>query len=274
MKTFSSIAPQIASSPWHSRWLAGLVCCFAFVLSSSLAIAADPQVQIVVPGDLATKEGDSSILEPFNSSSFRFQQVFDASQFAIPEGKLARIDSISFRLDGNAGASGVAAFGGGHFGLSTTLRNPDDLSTIFSENIGSDYLTIYQGALSLGGEFRPGEVSQPWRRTVLGRDFYYDPSQGNLLLEVGGFGRNIFTPRSMDATEVRGDSVSWIWATDGNSLSGTAETRGLVARFDITIVPEPSVWAVLVGGIGVAVVFRTKESARGFNRDDASPQNT
>ncbi len=261
MKTFPSIAPKSADSPWHSRWLVGLLCGFAFVFSSSLVIGADPQVQIVVPGDLATKEGDSSILEPFNSSSFRFQQVFDASQFAIPEGKFARIASISFRLDGgNSAGVLLNAFGGGFVGLSTTLRNPDELSTVFSENIGSDYLTLYEGAFSIGGSFQPGEAPQPWGQTipVRSREFYYDPSQGNLLLDVGGFGRGIFRPGSMDATDVRGNSVSWVWSSDGNSLSGTAETRGMVARFGITLVPEPSVWAILISGLALALVFRRR----------------
>ncbi len=229
--------------------------------SAARAISADPQVQIVVPGDLATKEGDSSVLEPFTFSSFRFQQVFEASQFEIPEGKLARIDSISFRLDGgNSAGVLLNAFGGGFVGLSTTLRNPDELSTVFSENIGSDYLTLYEGAFSIGGSFQPGEAPQPWGQTipVRSREFYYDPSQGNLLLDVGGFGRRIFRPGSMDATDVRGDSVSWVWSADGNSLFGTAGTKGLVTRFDITLVPEPSVWAILVAGIAVALAGRRK----------------
>lgn len=168
-------------------------------------------------------------------------------------------ESIVFRFDSTRawGALGGALFQGGYFGLSTTLRNPDGLSTVFSDNRGSDYLSV-EGAFLIGGLFQPGETTQPWKQTLVGRDFYYDPSRGNLLLEVVGLGRNIFTPRSMDATTVVGDSVSWVWATDGNSLSGTAETRGLVARFDITLVPEPSVWAMLVAGISLALFFRRR----------------
>jgi len=54
-----------------------------FFLSLCACAALAQPVQVVVPNGLANAEGNSSMSDPFNSTAFRFQQVFDASQFAF-----------------------------------------------------------------------------------------------------------------------------------------------------------------------------------------------
>lgn len=232
---------------------------FLFVLAS--AGLAWAQTQIVVPGGLENVEGNSSVAEPFNSTSFRVQQVFDASQFAIPAGMVARIDGISFRIDGASTEDVVLFFGGSSISLSTTLRGPDELSPVFVDNRGADATSIYHGGLSLGGVVQPGASPQPFHETILSfgaGTFFYDPSRGNLLLEVRGGSGQAFLPGALDGHSIVGDPISWVYANSESASSGTAGTFGLVTRFDITVIPEPSAWLLAVMGLGIAAIFKRR----------------
>ena len=72
--------------------------------------------------------------------------------------------------------------------LSTTPRQPDSLSPVFAENIGPNEATVHSGALTMRGldiistpgqpNFFEAGIQFPASR------FYYDPAQGNLLLQV------------------------------------------------------------------------------------------
>jgi hypothetical protein len=214
----------------------------------------------VVPNNLANVEGNSSVSEPFNSTSFRFQQVFDASQFAIPPGASGLVTSISFRVDGTTTSNVLLFFGGSSWTLSTTTREPDGLSSVFADNARADAVTVRNGAFGFGGNpptpGMPGEFQNP--TVTLTSEFYYIPSQGNLLLDVSGAGGQVFLPGSLDAHAVVGDSISWVWSADGNSPSGIANTLGLVTRFDIAVVPEPSAWLLAVVGLGMLAVLKRR----------------
>ena len=207
---------------------------------------------MVVPGHLADVEGNSGASDPFNSTSFRFQQVFDASQFAIPEGAMGRIDGIAFRIDGASTEQVLFSFGGSTVTLSTTTRQPDGLSSVFVENRGMDSVTIWNGPVALGSMAVPGAMPQDW--PFLGNfpvteDFFYIPSQGNLLLEVRGGSGQAFLPGALDGHSEAGDAISWVYADSEFPQSGTTDTFGLVTRFDITIIPEPAPWLLGVGAL-------------------------
>jgi len=155
--------------------------------------------QVVVPNGLANVEGNSSTSEPFTSTSFRFQQVFDASQFAIPLGSSGRIESISFRLDSACTNDAVMFFGGSSVQLSTTQHEPDTLSSVFAENRGADAVTLFNGAISFGGLCQPGATTQPFHATLgATTPFFYIPSQGNLLQEIRGGSGQAFLPGFLD----------------------------------------------------------------------------
>src|SRR2546421_12517929 len=107
---------------------------FVFCAGSMLA----QQVHIAVPNNLANTEGNSSLNDFLNASSFRMQMVFDASQFAsLGSGPHVSnsINSISFRLDGASTFDAHYLFGGASVTLSTTLKGPDTLSPVFADNV-------------------------------------------------------------------------------------------------------------------------------------------
>jgi len=138
-----------------------------------------------------------------------------------------------------------------HF--STTAGVPHQLSSTFAGNIGPDEASVFSGALHLvdtGGEFG---ISIP-----LQTPFYYDPQRGNLLMDIwnydtipdpGGYGINWQGTWS--------DSVSGLSTVrNAGELSGALYDGGMITRFTVIPVPEPSPWLLLVVGMAVIVLFR------------------
>ena len=221
---------------------------------ASVAMALG-QGSVVVPNGFGNVEGNSSTSDPFSSSSFRFQQVFSASQFGSSP---FLINSISFRIDGASSGNVLYSFGGGAVQLSTTTRTPDSLSPVFADNIGSDVATVRSGAFSFGGLFQSGANPQPFGQTISTDPFFYNPAAGNLLVDIiAGGGLTLF-PGSLDAQNTFGDSISRVYANTAGASSGSADTLGLVTRFNVTGVPEPSTWLLLLLGSGAAFIFKRR----------------
>ena len=211
---------------------------------------------VFVPGGLANAEGNSSLSDFLNTSSFRMQMVFDASQFTglgSGPGISNSITGIAFRPDGASTYHVLYGFGGASVTLSTTPRGPDSLSPVFADNIGPDAVTIYSGAGSFGGGYVPGASPQPFGQTFPAlTPFYYYPERGNLLVDIRGVDGQVLFPGSLDAQEVMGDSVSRVFAVGNLSSTGVLGTIGLVTRFNVAVIPEPS--ALLLAGIGLLLV--------------------
>lgn len=221
-------------------------------------VAAAQGTFVVVPNGLAGVEGNSSTSDPFSSSSFRLQQVFDSSQFAFLGSSTCRIDAIYFRIDGAATENAVYSFGGSSIQLSTTTADPDSLSPIFSDNVGPDVVTVYSGGTAFGDHFNGSLSPQPFNRfSVSLTPFFYSPSQGNLLLDIAAAGGLTLFPGRLDAEDSASDGVSRVYALNGNLTSGTADSLGLVTRFDITIIPEPSPEGILLVTTLLAVLLKS-----------------
>ena len=76
--------------------------------------------------------------------------------------------------------------------LSTTTRGPDQLSSMFSENVGANDTVVYSGQLNtdlIGGKYG-GPTSWDFEIYPLAKAFLYNPDAGNLLLDVRIFQGN------------------------------------------------------------------------------------
>jgi hypothetical protein len=138
--------------------------------------------------------------------------------------------------------------------LSTTTQAPDGLSLTFANNIGANNTTVFGGPTGALLSLSSTASGQPRNFDVtinLSVPFLYNPSLGNLLLDVrnfGGGGTNVF-----DAEETLGDSVSRIVTSNSGVNSATADfgdSVGLVTQFTFVGVPEPS--AMLLVGTSAA----------------------
>jgi len=224
------------------------------------------QIHIPVPNNLGNTEGNSSMSDFLNSSSFRMQMVFDASQFASlssAPGVSNSVNSISLRLDGASTRDVVYLFNGGSVTLSTTAKQPDGLSPTFADNVGANAVTVYNGALEFGAAYQAGKNPQPFAADILlTSPFFYSPAQGNLLVDIRGVSGQSLGAGALDAESSQGDSVSRVFALSNLADTGTADTLGLVARFDITVVPEPSYWALIGAGTMLVAIYKVRFKRR------------
>src|SRR5262249_21659069 len=148
---------------------------------------------VIVPNNLAATEGDISNGLPFNIGAFslssqRYQQVFAASAFASVSGPHL-ITQIAFRPDAQIGGAFSSIIPNIQINLSTTSATPDGLSATFANNVGSDDTVVFSGSLSLSSAFT-GPPGGPKAFDIiinLQTPFLYNPSAGNLLLDVRNF---------------------------------------------------------------------------------------
>jgi hypothetical protein len=199
-------------------------------------------------------EGNSFSFVPFGSNvtSARFQQVFAASQFTIFDQGVS-IEGILFRADSQYGSSYATTLRDIQVNLSTTLRAPDGLSAIFSENLGSDDSIVFdRGPVTVSSDCC-GPPPQLFTMVMLfDRPFFFDPTAGNLLLDIRNFD-GFSSPiglGALDAVLTPGDSISSIWASDPTaSTADQISSLGLVAGLAVTAVPELSSVALLLAGL-------------------------
>jgi hypothetical protein len=206
---------------------------------------------LAVPNALRAVEGNSGSNLPFilgGPNTMRYQQVYDASQFSLAAGG-GWIYMLTFRLDSEKNKSGFSAVVTNvEIRLSITQKQPDGLSSVFSENIGCNETVVLSNSLAMASGFAPfGQPQAWWIRVPLSTLYWYDPAAGNLLMDVWlreGVDDRTVPVVLFDAQDTPGDSVSRVWAFSvEDAISGFADSVGLVTLF--TIAPVPSLRAYL-----------------------------
>ena len=185
----------------------------------------------------------------------RYQQVYDATAFSdLPEGG-AFLAAIWLRLNCRKGNQDVF-FVSTNFqiDISTTLRKPDGLSQMFSENIGLDNINAFGPGryLIIGSARCPLVSSFAFNAMQLAIPFFYNPRKANLLLDFRNGGselpdRWIEEKPSLDAVDIKGDSVSRVASLSlTNDTADIVDTLGLVTVF--TYGPVPKLKILRAGG--------------------------
>ncbi|HLK67952.1 MAG TPA: PEP-CTERM sorting domain-containing protein [Bryobacteraceae bacterium] len=222
-----------------------------------LSCAAVSQASVVVPNSLANTEGNANNNFPFDSiDPMRYQQVYAADQF--PGAGL--IDSIAFRPDGPLGEMFSLSIANIEIDLSTTQAAPDALSDTFADNVGPDNTVVYSGPLTLSSA-NTGPAGGPKDFDIVINfmtPFFYNPGNGNLLLDVKN---NSGTPSGLaggfDSEFDFGDSVSRVHGDIGSPTASVNDTEGLVTEF--SVVPEPGTLALLfIGSLLVFIAWRLR----------------
>jgi hypothetical protein len=218
---------------------------------------------VIAPNDLPAPSGPEPATQTYGDTSnllplfpgagtaLRYQQVYDASQFAAfaPGGEditeiLFRVGAdAAVRLDHGAFATTIPAI---QFTLSTTTASPDNLSSTFANNFGTDAVTVY----GVPGTGAPLAISSTGSTTgnpapfdiavQLTTPFHYDPTNGNLLLEIDNYlGAASPTGIQLDGSIASGDSISraYNFGSATAASSNNVDTQGIVTEF--VAVPEP-----------------------------------
>jgi hypothetical protein len=174
-----------------------------------------------------------------------YQQVYGGSAFGGP----ITINTVEFFPHD----SSTLTSNGGTFTLTfyLTSRPVDGLSTTPASNETT--------LLASFGTFVPG-----MSYTFTGNSFTYDPSLGNLLLDITTTGAPSDS-NSLNFSSVNGDPMSNLYRSGGTGAFTTG-TNGLVTRFGQvdSAVPEPSTWALMLlgfGGVGVSLRRRRADAS-------------
>ena len=119
--------------------------------------------------------------------------------------------------------------------MSTTSAAVDGLDPTLANNIGQDNTVVFEGSL-------PG-LSGGVMSLILSTPFTYDPTQGNLLMDV--FSADAAQPFANFFFDTNSDSNGVF----SRAWPGTADPNdGLVTGFSTGAVPEPSTWAMMLAG--------------------------
>jgi hypothetical protein len=231
----------------------GFVCILSIVLLGACATTEARADVIVVPNELTAVDGNAFADTTF--APLRLMQIYDASQFAAFGGPVL-ITGIAARPDMIPGPSGPETRVTQWF-FSTTSRSIASLvpgsMVNFADLSGPDNTLVFSGTITRTTDNLPGPGNTRQFDIVLDfqTPFLYDPSAGNLLLDL--------QVSSASGQALRRDAVagnpalrSVLFVGSPTAASGTVLDFGLVTQFTGQAIPEPSTFTLVsLGGLGL-----------------------
>ena len=213
-----------------SRWQRQLAVALAFGVLPGAVDAQSVTVGTAVPGTEACV--------PFDCPGIRYQQVYSSSAFLTP----MFISDLTFfyvpfsQLGVNQGPYTIY--------LSTTSKSVGGLSTDPAANITGSAFTFFPTGTLPTFSFVDG---QPVFR-ISGSPYYYDPTQGNLLLDIVSTSVLIGGATGFQVTNSPLTSRMQCY----NVSTCGADASGLVTQF--STIPEPAtLLLVATGGLPLAL---------------------
>lgn len=225
-----------------------------------MAFSQDPPVPQYFnqpfPNQAAVIKSIRSTTIPFgtNWGGARYQQVFSATEFTnMPAG-----GGFIWNIDMRPGCGG----GQGTFitnmvvRMSSTIRQPGQLSLTFAENHGADVVTVAEksrhlvfGLLSssMCRELSAPSVVEDWHQTIYcPTPYFYDPAKGNLLVEFLIPAHEPSEPDPDGRLQLRVEALppgnpitSFVYAARPDSQEATvAGSTGMVLHFRIAPLPR------------------------------------
>jgi hypothetical protein len=181
-----------------------------------------------------------------------YQQVYASSAFAGPVAINEIAFSAYFPYAGTANYSLS-------LGLGTTIRTPASPGSQFA----SGWTTVFSGSTVANFTTTPNDFDFSINFTT---PFTYDPTKGNLLLDVqvsSASGGNSNLGTYFDVQDQSPD-MGRLWSS-GATVVGTP-SEGLVTQFAVTAVPEPRAGALCLAALAALLLCRRQTAG-------ASPSN-
>jgi hypothetical protein len=231
-----------------TRRLLTLVLCFA----AFAAIPAFADVIVGLPADTGTGN-----CFPFGCAypNGEYQQVYNAGQFSGPI-TITGLEFFNTQVD-----FGATSMNDGNWtvSMSTTSADWNTLNPNFTSNIGANNTQVFNG-----------DLVQPWTfgdtLTInFSTPFTYDPSKGNLLMDVMVSGATdaggpiYFDTNGYNNGNFNGNTFLGRVYTTNNVNAGYGLVTGFVTGASV---PEPS-FLLLVGmGLGLAGIVNVRRNRR------------
>jgi len=195
---------------------------FGEAVSSNAVLSIVTRSGLVIPAGLQSREGvggSGSLTE-----QLRIQEVYGGSQF--PAGNLY-ITELRFRPSADFGTGAfTTAVNNVQINLSTTAKQPNNLSLTFAENTGTNDTVVFSSALSLSSQFS-GPAGGPKNFDIsipLQTPFSYNRTQGNLLIDIRNFSGAPL--RYVVDNDNAVDQASRIFATSATATQAGAADNG------------------------------------------------
>ena len=171
--------------------------------------------------------------ETYGGGGSLYQQVYTASAFTSP----TTIGSVSF-FKSSGGVMDSATY---DIAFYLSPNAAGSLSTNAASNRGA--LLSNFGSFSVSG-------AMPDTLTFDGSRFTYDPSLGNLLMQVSvtGLTNSVSYSSFFQADGSRLQTERLYQYANGETYTGG---NALVTSFGAGAVPEPATWAMMIGGFGM-----------------------
>jgi hypothetical protein len=192
-------------------------------------------IKVATPASNANVEGISFATPA--ETPIRIQHLILASDFANLPASHRQLIGFNFRADNSQVQSVNWGSGNERIWMSTTSRT--SLTDVFEQNHGPDKALVHDGPrfyplLATGPAGGPKNIADA---PLLQTPFFYDPSQGNLLVD-----RLVSTinpsPRANIDTLLTNQNLILLNSTNPNAASGTLLTVPAVLQFEF--IPEPS----------------------------------
>jgi hypothetical protein len=229
----------------------------AIAIGAAIGVPASAEViKVVTPASTEDSEG-SDFATP-SDTPIRIQHLILASDFVNLPPSHRLLVGFNFRADSSQVQSLNWGSGTERIWMSTTSRN--SLTTVFEENHGLNKVLVHDGPmlyplLGSGPAGGPRDIADA---PLLQRPFFYDPSEGNLLVERLVFSTNP-SPRANIDTLLTSENLILLNNTNPlSATSGTFTTAPAVLQFEF--IPEPS--TLLLAGIAIVAAVTGACSGR------------
>jgi len=176
---------------------------------------------------------------PSSPGANRYQQAYASADFT----NLGPISISSIDFTGGNGGN----FAPGTYDLyfSSITGGIDSLSdTSFDSNLGANN-TLFTSVYLSG--------ASPANLTFTGAPFLYDPSDGNLLLDIM-ISQDGPQPSGRIAGYLLNGHADGVFSRYDNFATGNIGF-GLITQFDFTPIPEPSIAALVTLSLAVTIIF-------------------
>jgi hypothetical protein len=241
----------------------GVLLLGALALAGSLHARVAGADTVVIPNAQTSSEGGASNVFPFGATvfspnnPFRSQQVYGAVGFGVEEP--ITITELRFRADTNNTFITPIVVQDIEVRLSTTAKEPDALDNVDHDaNLGLDSTLVYDGGLNWpapsAGIPRPFELP-----IVFTTPFEYDPTAGNLLVEVYNLSESFPLEYGLDAHSATDETSRVLELKNketGDPVIPAASTIGLVTQFVYTVPEAESLASSLVALLAVGALAR------------------
>ena len=221
-----------------------------FLLLAVAPLARGQGVGVVCPTSPHTEILDTPFyLDRQVGASWRYQQVYGAADFArLGSSMMVTGLTLVGSLTGNYCQYDVT-LPNVQINLSTTTAAPDSLSPVFANNVGTDAITVLSGSLHI--TFNP-ITGDSGINIAFPSAFYYDPTRGNLLMDIRSWQTLPITTygyAAMWASRTNTDYSSRLVAFNVDATAAQiTDTAALRTVINGIAVPEPSTNALLLTG--------------------------